>query len=388
MALSPSAALIHLLGVALCGHVPLPGLAEANFSAVYQIAQANNITNIVWRGLKAAQISLSPEMEQAFFRGEKKAMFQYAQQQDALEKVCAAMEARQIKYILLKGAHMRAFYPSPEMRTSCDIDILFQQEDKALQAMMACLGFTFTGYAGYTINFSYGTAVQIEFHRQLFSSDLPYAAYFRQVWDHASLCSDSQYGYNMSEEDFYAAMIAHFAKHSLQSGSGIRNALDIYLYNAHPPASFRRAKAEAILADIHLLGFEQRILRLTQTWFDGAPAQPRDAALTDHILGCGIYGTQKMASALSAAKAKTPFGGKTQRVFRQIFPSAKVICDKYPVLVRAPWLVPVIWPIRWARIFRGEWARGKHVLANSTQVELSQAEALSQILAEMQLDKV
>ena len=72
--------------------------------------------------------------------------------------------------------------------------------------------------------------MNVEYHPNLFAKRYIFADYFNPGWQHAVLKENCKFVYEMTHEKFYMYMIAHFAKHYLNSGSGIQ-IMDIWVYN-------------------------------------------------------------------------------------------------------------------------------------------------------------
>ena len=87
---------------------------------------AQSIFPIIYHGLERMEVP--KEALQDFNARRLKELYSLVQRDEALCSVSSALEAENIPYILLKGAVLRELYPRPELRTSCDIDILVREE--------------------------------------------------------------------------------------------------------------------------------------------------------------------------------------------------------------------------------------------------------------------
>ena len=82
--------------------------------------------------------------------------------------------------------------------------------------------------------------------------------------------------------------------------------------------------------------------------------------MTDYIFLSGSWGSLENHYAASGVRDEKRTGSKegSRMRFRMqaLFPSAEVLSRRYPVLRKAPWLLPVMWPVRWvsAALFRRE----------------------------------
>ena len=141
-------------------------------------------------------------------------------------------------------------------------------------------------------------------------------------------------------------MLAHLAKHVDHYGCGIRPFIDVYLYHRKMPANFDLKKARAILKDIGLLNFEQRVCSLTKAWFDTGVLTDADIKLTDFILGAGIYGNQRIKRGLQAGKTGDGRKGRLKLMLHHLFPPIRIMRPMYPCLLKCPLLLPVAWIAR------------------------------------------
>ena len=326
-------------------------LNNSDYPELLSVAEKNSIVGIIRTGIHKSGVSVNQESLSAFDRESEKEIYQYLMQKNELPVICAALEKAKIPHMVLKGSIMRRYYPEEYLRTSCDIDILVQSDEETKLNVMQRIGYRYDKDGGVTMNFKKSNVLAVELHKNLFDEKTDYNDYFDKVWDRVIPVDGKEYEYRMTEEDFYAYMIAHFAKHFSKYGSGIRNAFDIYIYNRFAPKEFDRPKAERILDDIGLLKFEKSILHLTQTWFDGATPTQDDRKVTDYILGSGIYGNTKIQNAIKLKNSGNMTRHKLARNFHFVIPEYRVMKNQFPVLEKAPVLLPVCWAARWMRIF-------------------------------------
>ncbi len=112
-------------------------LSATDCKELIAIGARQSIQPIIFWGLKrlGAPESVIKECDKA----QNRDLYQFVQHDYALEKISAALDLKQIPYILLKGAVLRNLYPAPELRTSCDIDVLVKETDldKAVEAIEA-----------------------------------------------------------------------------------------------------------------------------------------------------------------------------------------------------------------------------------------------------------
>lgn len=358
---------------------------EVEWVYVCRMCKFQSITGLFWAGLQKCEKLPAPKFIEHFHKKDTQERYQYGHQQRERQRVTAMLEEEKIPYILLKGSRMRQYYPDPMTRTSCDIDILFQGDEKLLHERMLSLGYEFVVDAGTTINY-FSDPVEFEMHRYLFDDRLEFHGFFDKVWDYSVPAREGSYERILTEEFFYVYMIAHMAKHFTRYGSGVRPVIDLYLYNQNPPENFNRVKAEQILKDIGLYGFEQRLKALTKAWFETGKLSEMDEKLTDYIMEGGIYGDSRIMSANSVKEPEKAEEVRRKRILFYIFPSLDVMRRLYPTMLKCPLLLPVAWVCRWCKgIFTGSRKKAKHNLQNHVSVDKDFVSHVNEMINELHL---
>ena len=106
-----------------------------------------------------------------------------AKQENVTKELCDLFEANGIDYLPLKGCILRSLYPSPELRSMGDIDILIKIEQyKQIRSLLTVHGFR----KGYESDHEYAwdkNDVHIELHKRLIPSyNKDYYAYYGDGW--------------------------------------------------------------------------------------------------------------------------------------------------------------------------------------------------------------
>lgn len=350
-----------------------------------RLARKNAVANVIAAGIKKQELQIPEELQARFSVELQNAALMYAAQAQQIELLCEKLEENQIPFVLLKGARIRDFYPSPELRTSGDIDILTKADDATLISLMQELGFTYDRDGGTTLNFCYAKIVEVELHRRLFDEQVKFHGYFDSIWDRAQPKPGWSYQYVLTEEDFYVNMIAHFAKHFSRYGCGIRNAVDVCLYLKNKPSDFSEEKADEILQELGLLAFERELRHLDSVWFGNEQMQQKDEELTDYLLGCGTFGNNrsKLAHKISGKKRS-----KLQLFWNHVFPSVTIMRGLYPVLDRCIVLLPLCWIARWFRLLFKDRKKVKKTFREYSDVNENYTSKTQDILRRMHLDEI
>lgn len=358
---------------------------EVDWVYVCRMCKFQSVTGLFWAGLQKSETLPDTKFIEHFHKMDIQERYQYSHQQRERQRVTSMLEEEKIPYILLKGSRMRRYYPDPMTRTSCDIDILFQGDEKRIHDRMMSFGYEFVVDAGTTINYLCNP-VEFEMHRYLFDDRLEFHGFFDKVWEYSVPAREGSCERLLTEEFFYVYMIAHMAKHFTRYGSGVRPVIDLYLYNQRPPENFDRKKAEQLLKDIGLYGFEQRLKALTKAWFETGELSKMDQKLTDYIMEAGIYGDSRIMSANSVKEPEKAEATRRKTIMFYIFPSLEVMRRLYPRMLKCPLLLPVAWVCRWCKgIFTDSRKKASSNLRKYASVDETFVSHVSEMINELRL---
>lgn len=168
----------------------------------------------------------------------------------------------------------------------------------------------------------------------------------------------------MTHQTHLFYLILHAFKHFTGGGFGIRQMLDILLYQEKYGAEIDLSKLHDELVEfkadvfwndlIHIgnmfLGFELDVLQ--------EPNCPEE--LLEDMLECGAFGNKTQAEIAAARMTtiatgdylKKETGNSFTILFRTIFPSRAFLMNQFPYLEEKPWLLPVEWVKRWGRFLK------------------------------------
>lgn len=268
-------------------------------------------------------------------------------QWNAINEIGTAFEDAGIRHQFLKGSILKKLYPSPEMRDMSDVDLIVYDESlKKAEEVMENLGYTNHGLIKHHVIFSKGKEIIVEMHWSLYDENVDYVQnqYFNNSFK-AKLKSGKNYTYEFSDEDFYIYMIAHMAKHFFETGCGIRNLLDIYIYLNQKENSMDKEYISAELKKCGILKFEKSMRELAFIWMDDKECPPFLENLFDYMVDCGIYGKMENGIWGQLAKEIASDGSGNARL-HYYFPSIEFMSEKYQWLRKAPFLLPLAWGIR------------------------------------------
>ena len=315
---------------------------EIDHEELYQFAKAHSIGNIICIALK--QLNIMPPQYESFYEKLYKILCaQEATQEIEKQEIVCELERLGIKHMLLKGSVMKHLYPSPELRSMCDIDILYDTAYiSELNQMMLDRGYTLvevTGSRGKNIAYVLSPFVRIEFHGVLMDRDIPrYNRYFGENFERTVPVCGTQVRF--SDEDFFVFMVAHIAKHYFIGGTGIRSLADIWLFLRKKP-DLDMDSVRSKLREIELEEFADIIIGVNGVLFDGNEPTPLQSEVIEYIFNSGTYGTVNNRAAENV-KETSKFG----YVLKRLFPDREFMSVNYPAVKKCVLLLPLFWLIR------------------------------------------
>ena len=260
------------------------------------------------------------------------------------------LESKGIRYLPLKGSLLKDDYPKSAMREMTDIDILVDSSrmDEVKQIMLR-LGYSGGDYQkDHDVVFTKPPSLVFEMHNRLFDKESHplYAAYFQSVWERAIPIQGTQYGYRMTDEDFYVYLICHIYKHYQYTGTGLRSLLDVFVFYKKHGDALDIACRDAELKKLKLTAFERGIHTLADKVFTGSDLSQKEKAELEHFAGSGVFGTEDRELQYRVSKYYKKDGGK-KSVWNYYFRRAFVLSEKdlekyFPFFYRHKFLLPAL----------------------------------------------
>ncbi len=291
-------------------------------------------------------------------------------QESFAEEIFGYFQEHGIRYMPLKGHVIRPLYQEPMLRLSCDLDVFYDRKyRKTLRKHLLSNGFALVEKRPYHDGYV-RRGVSFEPHHSLSEENAAERSLYKNIW--SRLQTEDGIAYHFSPEDFYIYMLLHMRKHLSEAGGvGIRAILDLYVWqNAHPHMD--TAYLEERYRYLGICQFVSSMEALSRIWFrEDAPTEDMEL-LGAYICGGSAWGTSERRFTMTAT-GKTG-GGKGSYILRRIFPPYRYMQKHWPLLHKAPFLLPLFWVIRWfAFLFSGKschlhryLAETDHVSENST----------------------
>ncbi len=310
-------------------------------------------------------------------------IIRHDRQMQMLKRLEDAFQANGIDYLPLKGTILKPLYPQPAARVMGDADILIRMEqyDK-IKPVMEQLGFQEGEVTGHELHWSHPW-FHIELHKMLMSQrNLDFKRYYGDGWSKAIPYNNCRYTYR--EEDHYIFLFVHYAKHYRAGGIGLRQLVDLWIYlRAYPNMDMAYIRTE--LTSLKLGEFFDNTQRMIAAWFEDGTLDEKSTLMSNYICSGGCWASQQNYQLAEMLKDEHLAGSrqkaKVLKFCRAIFPPVKSLKNRYPVLEKAPYLLPVFWPIRWITVLL---FRRKNIQAAQSSMKARSAEKADAYLQELQ----
>lgn len=360
-------------------------LAAQHAPELYRMAKHHDVAHMLAYAFDRLGISVGDaELSAQLKKQTMMAVFRYERTRYEQQAVTRLLEEQSIPYLPLKGAVLRELYPTPWMRTSCDIDILVPETEleRAQNAIVSLLGYTTSGERDYhDVLLTSPTGVPLELHFHVKEGIEQLDGLLSHVWDHACPVAEGASEYRLSPEFLTFQIVAHMAYHFVHGGCGIRPLMDLYLLSERSPAD--AAILDGYLEQCSLTAFYKATLRLSRIWFGGdASHDELTAEMERYLLVGGTYGTAHTAL-LFRRRGKS----RLSYALGRIFLSYDALVRYYPSLKGKRILTPLYQVRRWGSILLGGHAgRAARELCRSHEISDEQAKRTAQLLDELELN--
>ena len=316
------------------------------FADAVALAKKHEIYTMLYYGALNCDVSGNDILMQDLFLITCQTLALAERQKYFLNLIFNAFNEAHIKYMPLKGTLLKEMYPRSEMRIMGDADILIdvKQYDN-ITSIMQKLGFKKGVESDHEFVW-YNNGICIELHRRLIPSyNKDYYKYYGEGWKLAKNCDGTRY--SMTDEDQMIYLFTHFAKHYRSAGIGIRHIIDLWVFRNNKTLDEIYIKNE--LEKLKLYEFYLNILNTLNLWFNGEEENEITNFITNTIFNNGVYGRDETLTLSSAFITSKKVNGKVVRIvefLKTVFLPLKNMQTKYPILKKAPVLLPVMWFVR------------------------------------------
>lgn len=271
------------------------------------------------------------------------------------ETLSASFTEHGIAHMPVKGYYLRKLYPTPELRTFGDIDLLIHPEDRQkVHNLMLLLGYTVK--QDWEPTYSYiKDAEYYEIHTNLMDGNLDgrtdLQAYFDAAWAHAA--PDDGLRFRPEDDFHFIYTVCHLAKHLYGGGAGLRMYLDVALYVKHKDDSLHWQVIVGEFAALHLAEFFYTVMNACRVWFGTetiCPLPEPDTEALDRLLSytldSDLFGHSRDHAVIELRNEKDEAPSRSRVLWKMLFPPAAEIESRYSFLQNRHWLLPLAWLVR------------------------------------------
>ena len=339
---------LHLVKCALKDEQPEEKPNEVQWQEVLVIAERQNAANLCWFSIEKLNNKPEGELFDAWQEVYAKAASKCLKQMMEIDFLSEEFTKRGYDICFLKGSKIREYYPSPDMRTMTDIDLLVRAQDREpIRELMKSLGYEVDLLDdGQVDAFKKEPVIYLEIHYDFSAENHIYHELFTIDWKRL-VKTDNGHIYEMTFEDLYFFNVGHYAKNMHNRGMGVRAILDCFvLWNA--AADEQRENILSKFENTELELFHNNLLTIMNIWFNGAEDDGSLDNVQSYLLKCETYGTRKSEVVLrfidegSDVKAKSKVGFLMER----IFPSKDVLYNRFGIGKNLFFLLPLLWLLR------------------------------------------
>ena len=260
-----------------------------------------------------------------------------------------------IAHMPVKGYYLRELYPTPELRTFSDIDLLIHQEDRQkVHDLMLSLGYTVK--QDWEPTYSYiKNAEYYEIHTNLMDGNLDgrtdLQAYFDTAWSHA--VPDDGLRFRPEDDFHFIYTVCHLAKHLYGGGAGLRMYLDVALYVKQKDDILHWQTIEREFTALHMADFFHTVMNACCVWYGTetiCPLPEPDVEALDRLLSytldSDLFGHSRDHAVIELRNEKDEALSRSRVLRKMLFPPAVEIEARYTFLQNRRWLLPFAWLVR------------------------------------------
>lgn len=337
----------ELMAAAINDTEPPAPFEDINWQSLYQLSLYHNVAVMVYPALRKLSVpqDILKKFEYNYFR----MMSRDTRQDIEAQRIFDIIAEMKIPYLKLKGIYLKHQYPAPYMRTHADVDICVSSEHRtALSEVMLSEGYALDMTLDYHDEYSKDNFYIFEIHSNLLPHYSPFFEVFEDPFSKARPLEGEDYAYVLKDEYFYMHLLLHLYKHFVSEGCGVRLFADLYVFRKNHPDMDENFINE-LIDQYGLSDFHYRMSKLTACFFEGKEFTERYVTIAKFIFSSGEYGHADLKHIpwITASKtANITTRDKIRYFAGNWFPGVSMMKYSFPVLKKAPFLLPFCWVIR------------------------------------------
>lgn len=341
---------------------------EVDLAYIMELGKKHSLQAILYKALKSygalelCDLSLVDKYKKDIF------MINFLQKRNETGAVGIFKDliAGSINFLALKGILLKKYYPLPELRTMCDIDILVKKEDvESAGNILVQSGYRKChGEAPHHIQYEKSGYPTVEVHWNIVKSVVlqdEMEEFQKSIWERTQYTDFHNLNIKtLGMEDFLLQLLMHMAAHITGGGFGIRQLIDLNLFVKNNLYTINWSMAEEQCRKTGFYDFACAVFQVSKELFDiKVPIEFEHKKnknkkyiynLKKEIINAGVYGKRDIASSMGnqlaynySGKDKSSVSGVAGRFIKFIFPSVSKLSDKYSYAQKYRILLPVAW---------------------------------------------
>lgn len=332
---------LNILSSYVCGKESVIDLASADWEYLSSLSMKQGLGCIFYKAIEK-QASINEDVRNKLEYYYQKSIFMCAARNELLVKISSAFENNEIDFVILKGAVLQGYYPSPELRVMSDIDFFIPaKQRKKAKTVLESMGVKFKQANSYQDIYVDCNGVIAEIHHALWGYNLEHTELYSNIWNEENLLRGSKHTYLLSTENLYVFTISHMLKHFKDSGIGLRPIFDIWYILKKNISCMNFSYIKNELSKFNAVKFEKNIRELVNCVFLGKEKNHESIIILKYLFKCDTHGTDNVA-AVNEEGEHGAFG----KIINRAFPPYRFMKRRYKILNYLPFLLPFCWLIR------------------------------------------
>ena len=317
---------------------------NTDFKKLYNLAQNHRVTAMVAPMVMKSNVA-NGQVKGAFSKEPFKTAARYTAQEKERQELSEEFSKQEIHHCFLKGSKVGSFYTNPDCRYMLDMDLYVEpQKYQQAEKILLSRGYEVNSYAdekdtGYIKK----PFLLVELHRELkYDYDKGYD-YYKGAFQR--MTSADGYAMNMTNEDFYVYILSHAAHHFETAGTGIKSIVDHYFLRSNLKPKCDSEILQKALLEIGLDKFSQKLDKVCDFWFDNSESDSLTKEMSDYIIMSGVFGNE--TNSYLSGIIRGEYSDNADSYFiKRLFPPLKLMRNRYTILRKIPFLLPVFWGVR------------------------------------------
>ena len=328
---------------------PIPaGISERE---LFSFSASHCLEALVYRGVSGLKAETEGPVRKQWEDRVNLLLAQSIVQLQERDDIIHQLTAAGIDVLPVKGCWLKEQYPDLCDRQMADLDMLIHPEAAAsAEGVLLSMGYEKEEVSFHHTSYHKPPYTAVELHVSLLPETDEHAGYYHTIWEKAMIVEGTPRLYRLKPEDEYLYYLVHLSKHLSEGGSGIRSILDNCIYlRCYPDMD-----GDYLEKELETLGLSElagQVQTLCRCWFETGQAIPEGLRpLAQAVCGAGTYGSLEMRTRQRMERLGEKHRNPVVRFFAYCLPRffrpLSEMRRRYPILEKAPALLPVFWVVR------------------------------------------